>query len=181
MGKLHKIPGIGGRGLTAEQEALLIGALQKSGGAMTGAITGAHGLLPLTGGTITGVLQVNPSAYLGIDLLRADVNSIASAGDLWLIAHDTTKLDISAASIEYCVNLVPQAAQTVDGVDIDVHTHSGAAGHGPNVKGIQVIAQEAEPAVNDGEVAIWHDTTSENEHWWFVFGTAGGNKKIELI
>lgn len=44
------------------------------------------------------------------------------------------------------------------------------------------VSQAAEPGVANGEHKVWHDST--NGKWWYIFGTdgtAGGNKKVELV
>jgi len=83
-----------------------------------------------------------------------------------VVPHDADKVDTSAVG----------AANGVSSLDADTKVVE-------SVKKIQLVEDTSEPAVAAGEVTIWHDTTSENEHWYLIYGTdgtTGGNKKVEL-
>jgi len=45
---------------------------------------------------------------------------------------------------------------------------------------INTFAQDTEPNVGSGEVALWHDNTAGAEHWWFIWDDGGVQHKVEL-
>jgi len=82
--------------------------------------------------------QLNGKAALvgtdnGTWAIDLDASSVTTRSLFFGLAANYLKYDITGTNFQLSHDLTFPGAQTVDGVDVSEHTHSGAAGHGPNI------------------------------------------------
>jgi len=155
--------------LAQEVQDLINGALQKSGGTMTGDLTIKKNLpiLSLDASNETSNPQIS---FIHTDTSEFTIRLTPNGQFMFmgdLLPEDTEEKNIGHSDFRWLNgyfggNLIVDG--TVDGVDVS-ERHL-------------VHEQDSEPTVAAGKEAIWHDTA--NAKWYHIWGTSVGNKKVEL-
>lgn len=134
--------------LIGNANSVNLGLLSLSGGIMTGAITGAHGLMPLSGGDFTNAPTINGSTVATVAYVDSQVSALQA----------TISSQISTA------------IATIPGLSVNSKVAVGAGrvamtmsgGGGPTPNGVATIPL---PTYGDGTTATQSDVTGRYYAW----------------
>lgn len=139
--------------LAGNTDQAYMGLLSRSGGTMTGAILGAHGLMPLAGGDFTAAPTILGNTIATVPYVDAQITAIN--------ATISTQIAQAIASIPG----LSVASKLAVGAGIATATISG--GGGPTPKGTYTIPL---PTYGDGTTATQAEVTGKYSAWIAAWG-----------